>query len=253
MRWNFWWLFSPCNSSFRIAGLQKRRWLVFHIWSFQMLVVVFLWTEFYISIRSHTQLIYVTVWLARECFHGSCLVFGAQISLPVARSIERLVHRWLSSARSTKRNSIAKFVFGAFMGSRSWRTLTLVFSILMPLHRKRWKTCVLPVQLLCLIRISRPWLIRSLFSSFPADIKAFTLIDDALVSQADLGSNFFCEPDRLGQSRAECVRDLLLEMNPDVQGHAENVNVVQLIRNQVDYFSRYVLCSFHGFDWLFIN
>jgi amyloid beta precursor protein binding protein 1 len=96
---------------------------------------------------------------------------------------------------------------------------------------------------LCLASTSRFQFIVTLSGAsfdhvFP-DIKAFTLVDDACVTEADLGSNFFCESDWLGKSRAECVRDLLLEMNPDVQGFAQNVNVVQLIRSNIEYFSRY--------------
>lgn len=47
----------------------------------------------------------------------------------------------------------------------------------------------------------------------------FTIVDDAVVTEVDLGVNFFLDEDSLGQSRAaECCK-LLLELNPDVAGH----------------------------------
>ncbi len=47
----------------------------------------------------------------------------------------------------------------------------------------------------------------------------FTVADNAVVAEVDLGVNFFLDEDCLGKSRAEsCVR-LLQELNPDVKGH----------------------------------
>lgn len=48
----------------------------------------------------------------------------------------------------------------------------------------------------------------------------FTIQDSAIVREADLGVNFFLEEDRLGGYRAEHTRNLLKELNPDVEGHA---------------------------------
>ena len=51
-------------------------------------------------------------------------------------------------------------------------------------------------------------------------IGSFSIIDTAIVTEADLGVNFLLEPESLGKSRAEeCVR-LLGELNPDVKGHS---------------------------------
>lgn len=44
---------------------------------------------------------------------------------------------------------------------------------------------------------------------------SFTVVDGARVSVADLGNNFFVAAADLGRPRAEVVRDLLVEMNPD--------------------------------------
>jgi amyloid beta precursor protein binding protein 1 len=47
----------------------------------------------------------------------------------------------------------------------------------------------------------------------------FSIVDDTVVSDADLGVNFFLDQSSRGRSRAECCTELLLELNPDVQGH----------------------------------
>ena len=48
----------------------------------------------------------------------------------------------------------------------------------------------------------------------------FTIADAATVQEADLGVNFFLEPSSITKSRAEEMRRLLEELNPDVSGHA---------------------------------
>lgn len=48
----------------------------------------------------------------------------------------------------------------------------------------------------------------------------FTIADSALVTEADLGINFFLRPQSLGKRRAEECKNLLEELNPDVKGHA---------------------------------
>ncbi|KAH3969662.1 hypothetical protein HBI55_007830 [Parastagonospora nodorum] len=47
----------------------------------------------------------------------------------------------------------------------------------------------------------------------------FTIQDSAIVSEADLGVNFFLEEEHLGSYRAQVTRNLLKELNPDVEGH----------------------------------
>lgn len=54
--------------------------------------------------------------------------------------------------------------------------------------------------------------------SFALGIGKFTIIDDAKVTEADLGVNFFLDEDSLGKSRAQSCTELLLELNPEVQG-----------------------------------
>ena len=49
-------------------------------------------------------------------------------------------------------------------------------------------------------------------------IGGFTIVDPAIVSEPDLGLNFFLEEESLGKSRAEETCRLLRELNPDVEG-----------------------------------
>ncbi|PSK38078.1 NEDD8-activating enzyme E1 regulatory subunit [Elsinoe australis] len=48
----------------------------------------------------------------------------------------------------------------------------------------------------------------------------FTIQDSAVVTEADLGVNFFLEESSLGKPRAQQTCDYLLELNPDVKGNA---------------------------------
>jgi amyloid beta precursor protein binding protein 1 len=50
-------------------------------------------------------------------------------------------------------------------------------------------------------------------------IGTFTIADDAVVQAYDLGVNFFLDESCLGKSRAQCCADLLVELNPDVEGN----------------------------------
>jgi amyloid beta precursor protein binding protein 1 len=49
-------------------------------------------------------------------------------------------------------------------------------------------------------------------------IGRFTVIDDAVVDESDLGSNFFLSRSSIGSSRARLCADLLTELNTNVIG-----------------------------------
>ena len=51
-------------------------------------------------------------------------------------------------------------------------------------------------------------------------IGQFTILDSGIVSEADLGVNFFLENPSLGKFRAQETVKYLQELNPDVKGHA---------------------------------
>ena len=50
-------------------------------------------------------------------------------------------------------------------------------------------------------------------------IGQFTIQDATLVTEADLGVNFFLEEDSVGKFKAPETCRLLKELNPDVEGH----------------------------------
>lgn len=60
----------------------------------------------------------------------------------------------------------------------------------------------------------------------------FTIQDSAVVTEADLGVNFFLEESSLGKPRAQQTCDYLLELNPDVKGNA--ISEVGLIYVYID-------------------
>lgn len=51
-------------------------------------------------------------------------------------------------------------------------------------------------------------------------IGQFSILDSAVVTEADLGVNFFLEDESLGKLRADETVRLLEELNPDVKGYA---------------------------------
>jgi hypothetical protein len=72
-------------------------------------------------------------------------------------------------------------------------------------------------------------------------VGSFTLVDDAVVTPADCGNNFFVDVEHMGMSRAETVTELLLEMNPEVRGTAVVRAPADVIANDVDFFARFTL------------
>ncbi|KUF92598.1 dimethyladenosine transferase [Phytophthora nicotianae] len=72
-------------------------------------------------------------------------------------------------------------------------------------------------------------------------IGRFSILDDANVSLADATNNFFVTADAVGQSRAETVAKLLLEMNADVAGDGRHANVQQVLLNEPQYLDQFDL------------
>ncbi|KAK6332233.1 hypothetical protein TWF696_002954 [Orbilia brochopaga] len=62
-------------------------------------------------------------------------------------------------------------------------------------------------------------------------IGRFTIIDDAVVKDEDLGSNFFLDDSSIGLPRAKKACELLCELNPDVQGDYIDDNITNLIQS----------------------
>jgi amyloid beta precursor protein binding protein 1 len=69
----------------------------------------------------------------------------------------------------------------------------------------------------------------------------FTILDSKVVSEEYMGNNFFVDKAGLGRPRAEVVRDLLCEMNPDVQGFAINEEVSTVFDKDAEFLDRFGL------------
>ena len=67
----------------------------------------------------------------------------------------------------------------------------------------------------------------------------FTILDDSIVTEADLGNNFFVDQSYLGQPRAKAVQELLCEMNPDVIGNHNVATLSTILEREPAYFSQF--------------
>ncbi|CAI7634036.1 unnamed protein product [Penicillium glandicola] len=76
-------------------------------------------------------------------------------------------------------------------------------------------------------------------------IGGFTIVDPAIVTESDLGVNFFLEEESLGKSRAEETCRLLKELNPDVQGRYYVKRVEELLIDP-DFLPQYKLVIISG-------
>ena len=63
-------------------------------------------------------------------------------------------------------------------------------------------------------------------------IHSFTVVDDAIVAEADLGNNFMLEAGSLGQPRARSVTQTLRELNPSVVGNYIEESPENLVASQ---------------------
>ena len=80
-------------------------------------------------------------------------------------------------------------------------------------------------------------------------IKAFTIVDDQTVSEADLSKNFFLSQDQLGKKRCESLAHLLKELNEDVEALSVDESPIALLNrvnvptaeSQPHFFSQFSL------------
>lgn len=70
-------------------------------------------------------------------------------------------------------------------------------------------------------------------------VGGFTIVDNGIVTEEDIGCNFFLDSASLGQSRAKSCMQLLQELNPDVNGDYLDENVDQLMDSQADFFRNF--------------
>lgn len=64
----------------------------------------------------------------------------------------------------------------------------------------------------------------------------FTVVDDAITAECDLGNNFFVDDAGLGKPRATVVCELLMEMNAGSKGTPKVVNPVEMIEKTPEFF-----------------
>ena len=76
-------------------------------------------------------------------------------------------------------------------------------------------------------------------------ISKYYIVDDALVSNDDLSSNFFVDTSSEGKPRAQVACELLQELNPDSHGKWIKEKAVCLLDNDPEFFSSFtaVVCS----------
>jgi hypothetical protein len=67
---------------------------------------------------------------------------------------------------------------------------------------------------------------RKTYTNNNLGIGKFTIADDVVVEEADLGVNFFLDEECLGLPRSDCCVKLLQELNPDVAGESFNFGKV---------------------------
>ncbi|XP_055629683.1 nedd8-activating enzyme E1 regulatory subunit-like [Toxorhynchites rutilus septentrionalis] len=70
-------------------------------------------------------------------------------------------------------------------------------------------------------------------------VGGFTIVDDKLATEEDIGSNFFLDWRSIGQSRAKGCMRLLQELNPDVCGEYVDENINQIIDTQQEFFKKF--------------
>lgn len=71
-------------------------------------------------------------------------------------------------------------------------------------------------------------------------IGRYTIVDEKIVDESDLGVNFFVDEDSLGKPRSQCCAELLQELNPEVQSdwlpkQKESVDIKQLLASSTTY------------------
>ncbi|KAI9375517.1 hypothetical protein BJX61DRAFT_494006 [Aspergillus egyptiacus] len=77
-------------------------------------------------------------------------------------------------------------------------------------------------------------------------IGGFTIVDPALVTESDLGVNFFLESESLGKSRAEETCRLLKELNPDVEGNFSIKPIAEILHEDPGFLPQHKLVLISG-------
>ncbi|KAL4800720.1 hypothetical protein BDV19DRAFT_996 [Aspergillus venezuelensis] len=77
-------------------------------------------------------------------------------------------------------------------------------------------------------------------------VGGFTIVDPAVVTEPDLGVNFFLENESLGKSRAEETCRLLKELNPDVEGNFRSKPIAKILQEEPEFLAQHKLVLISG-------
>lgn len=81
------------------------------------------------------------------------------------------------------------------------------------------------------------------------NIGKFTIIDDKKIQQEDIAANFFVESDSLNKSRAKVTKELLNELNEDVEGNfIDNEPLGQLLKKDIRFWQRFSIVVASGVE-----
>jgi amyloid beta precursor protein binding protein 1 len=80
-----------------------------------------------------------------------------------------------------------------------------------------------------------------------------TILDDKIVTELDYGNNFFVEPSSFGKSRADVVKELLCEMNPDVIGFAINDTLKNVMNADSSFLSKFSLIISGSYPSMYLS
>lgn len=70
-------------------------------------------------------------------------------------------------------------------------------------------------------------------------IGSFTIIDDSVITEKDLGNNFFLTKDSIGKSRAKEATEMLKELNPEVRGDYLEEHLETLLNLEGKFFCNF--------------
>ena len=72
-------------------------------------------------------------------------------------------------------------------------------------------------------------------------IGSFAVVDGATVTASDLGNNFFLDQASLGKPRAQCVTELLQELNEHVSGSYVAEDIAEVLASRPDFLNSFTM------------
>jgi amyloid beta precursor protein binding protein 1 len=139
------------------------------------------------------------------------------------RRYDRQLRLWGEHGQAAMEDCSICLINGSATGAETLKNLVLpgAPSIARPRMRLLVRPCALPPS--------------------PAGIGAFTIVDGAVVTAADLGNNFFLEEESLGKPRAQCVTELLMELNEHVSGSYVTDDIGDVLSSRPEFLHSFTL------------